>query len=153
MAFSLDSNFNYQSAGAFQYNPASNVLKVGTVQGNVSGNSTSASVGKALQIYDGSNKAINSTFHWVGEDGQPTWLWGSNDGTNQYVYNPANFHVAYANSAGSASSVAWGNVSGKPSTFAPSAHSHSWDATTGKPTGIVKVASWDGSTLSLTTVT
>lgn len=258
MAFSLDSNFNYQSKDAFKYNPATNVLKVGTVQGDVNGNATtattatkaindgnganiantylkrsggtmtgalalanytwnsvgddgfigdhniigtvcfigkngetgialcnkaneadfarisyggsninfnktiggnitgnagSANVGKALQIYDGSNKAINSTFHWVGEGGQPTWLWGSNDGTNAYVYNPSNFRVSYANSAGSASSVAWGNVSGKPSTFAPSAHSHSWDATTGKPTGIVKVASWDGSTLSLTTVT
>ena len=33
--------------------------------------------------------------------------------------------VKYATSAGSAGSVAWGNVSGKPSTFAPSSHSHS----------------------------
>ena len=33
--------------------------------------------------------------------------------------------VKYATSAGSANSVAWGNVSGKPSTFAPSSHSHS----------------------------
>lgn len=31
---------------------------------------------------------------------------------------------SYANVAGSANAVAWGNVSGKPSTFAPSAHSH-----------------------------
>ena len=28
--------------------------------------------------------------------GQPTWLWGGNDGTNMYVYNPANFSVNYA---------------------------------------------------------
>ena len=33
--------------------------------------------------------------------------------------------VKYATSAGSAGSVAWANVSGKPSTFAPSTHSHS----------------------------
>nr|DAW77238.1 MAG TPA: hypothetical protein [Caudoviricetes sp.] len=32
--------------------------------------------------------------------------------------------VAYASSAGSANSVAWGNVSGKPSTYAPSSHTH-----------------------------
>ena len=32
--------------------------------------------------------------------------------------------VKYATSAGSANAVAWGNVSGKPSTFAPSSHSH-----------------------------
>ena len=33
--------------------------------------------------------------------------------------------VKYATSAGSANAVAWGNVSGKPSTFTPSSHSHS----------------------------
>ena len=32
--------------------------------------------------------------------------------------------ASYANSAGSANSVAWGNVTGKPSTFTPSAHKH-----------------------------
>lgn len=32
--------------------------------------------------------------------------------------------VAYASSAGSANAVAWGNVSGKPSTYAPSSHTH-----------------------------
>lgn len=61
--------------------------------------------------------------------------------------------INISGNAASASSVAWGNVTGKPSTFAPASHSHSWDATTGKPSGIVKVASWDGSTLSLTTAT
>lgn len=34
--------------------------------------------------------------------------------------------VKYAASAGSANSVAWGNVSGKPSTFPPSSHTHSY---------------------------
>lgn len=33
-------------------------------------------------------------------------------------------NVAYASSAGSANSVLWGNVSGKPSTYAPSSHTH-----------------------------
>ena len=33
--------------------------------------------------------------------------------------------VKYATSAGSANAVAWGNVSGKPSTFTPSTHAHS----------------------------
>ena len=40
-------------------------------------------------------------FNWSGQSGQPTWLWGSNDGTNYYVWNPSNFNVNYANSAGS----------------------------------------------------
>lgn len=55
--------------------------------------------------------------------------------------------------ASSASSVPWSGVTGKPSAYTPASHSHSWDATTGKPGGIVKVAGWDGSTLSLTTCT
>ena len=40
-------------------------------------------------------------FYWAGQGGQPTWLWGGNDGNNMYVYNPSNFSVNYANSAGS----------------------------------------------------
>ncbi len=35
--------------------------------------------------------------------------------------------------AESADAVAWGNVSGKPATFPPSAHKHAWDAITEKP--------------------
>ncbi len=34
--------------------------------------------------------------------------------------------AGYADSAGSANSVAWGNVSGKPSTYTPSSHSHNY---------------------------
>lgn len=44
-------------------------------------------------------------FNWSGQGGQPTWLWGSNDGTNMYVWNPSNFSVNYANSAGYANRV------------------------------------------------
>jgi hypothetical protein len=44
-------------------------------------------------------------FYWSGQVGQPTWLWGGNDGNNMYVYNPSNFSVNYATSAGSAGSV------------------------------------------------
>lgn len=38
----------------------------------------------------------------------------------------ANKSVKYASSAGSASFVAWNNVSGKPSTFTPSSHTHNY---------------------------
>lgn len=55
-----------------------------------------------------------STFNWSGQSGQPTWLWGGNSQHSYYVYNPSNFRVAYASSAGS---VAWGNVSGRPSSL------------------------------------
>jgi hypothetical protein len=35
-------------------------------------------------------------FHWSGQGGQPTWLWGGTDGANMYVYNPSNFGVSSA---------------------------------------------------------
>ncbi len=43
------------------------------------------------------------TFNWSGQNGQPQWLWGSNNGTDIYVYNPSNFSVNYANTVGGAS--------------------------------------------------
>ena len=45
-------------------------------------------------------------FYWSGQSGQPTWLWGSNNGVDMYVWNPSNFSVNYANSAGSISGQA-----------------------------------------------
>lgn len=45
---------------------------------------------------------VDTLWHWDGQAGQPTWVWGGVDGTNMYVYNPATFNVNYANSAGSA---------------------------------------------------
>ena len=61
--------------------------------------------------YIPTSASCNKNWNWSGQSGQPWWLWGSNDGSNMYVYNPSNFNVNYANSAGS---VAWSNVSGKP---------------------------------------
>lgn len=62
---------------------------------------TSMTVGKALSVSAGGT--ANGTamiFNWSGQSGQPTWLWGGNDGTNMNVYNPANFSVANANTVG-----------------------------------------------------
>lgn len=39
---------------------------------------------------------------WQGQGGQPQWVWGGNDGVNMMLWNPSNFSVNYANSAGSA---------------------------------------------------
>ena len=59
---------------------------------------------------DSANTINNSghtlTFNWSGQGGQPYWLYGGNDPLNAYVYNPSNFSVNYANSAGYAGSVA-----------------------------------------------
>ena len=47
----------------------------------------------------------SSNWNWSGQSGQPTWLWGGNDSTNFYAYNPANFSVAYATNANYATSA------------------------------------------------
>lgn len=48
---------------------------------------------------------VDTVWNWAGQEGQPGWLWGGNDGVNMYVYNPSNFSVNYANSAGGARTV------------------------------------------------
>lgn len=57
------------------------------------------------------NDNTSMRFHWSGQPGQPGWLWGGSAPENMYVYNPANFNVNYANSAGS---VPWSGVIGAP---------------------------------------
>lgn len=44
----------------------------------------------------------NTIWAWWGQSGQPQWVWGGNDGVNMLLWNPSNFSVNYANSAGSA---------------------------------------------------
>lgn len=48
-----------------------------------------------------------AAFNWSGQSGQPTWVWGGNSQHTYYVYNPSNFSVNYANSAGSATNASW----------------------------------------------
>jgi predicted RecA/RadA family phage recombinase len=48
-------------------------------------------------------------FYWAGQGGQPSWLWGGNDGANMYVYNPSNFSVSYASTCGTASRASRAN--------------------------------------------
>lgn len=57
---------------------------------------------------------------WSGQSGQPNWIWGGNDGANMYVYNPSNFSVNYANSAGNADTLDGNHASA----FASANHSH-----------------------------
>jgi hypothetical protein len=77
------------------------VYESGTWGISVTGSSGSATTAQTLAR--GGNLSYPMTFNWSGQSGQPTWLWGSNDGTNIYVWNPSNFSVNYASSAGSAS--------------------------------------------------
>lgn len=62
-----------------------------TIDANVNGTATNAE-------YVGNDSAY-MRFHWNGQGGQPTWLWGGNKSGDMYIYNPSNFSVNYANSA------------------------------------------------------
>lgn len=72
------------------------------VTGN-SGTSTLATKSSTLSQNGGNGSAM--TFNWSGQGGQPSWLWGGNDGANMYVYNPSNFSVNYATTAGNANNL------------------------------------------------
>lgn len=63
------------------------------------------------------NAGYPMTFNWAGKTGQPSWLWGGENGEDMYVYNPSNFNVSHAESA---DSVSWAGVKGTPSTYPPS---------------------------------
>ena len=64
------------------------------------GNAGSAD--RAARLGRNGNAGYPMTFNWAGKDGQPTWLWGGENGEDMYVYNPSNFSVNYAASAGNA---------------------------------------------------
>lgn len=53
--------------------------------------------------------SYKSWWHWSGQSGQPTWLWGGNSENSYYVYNPSNFNV---NSATYAHKVKGGYTGG-----------------------------------------
>lgn len=78
----------------------------GTWNINISGNAktaTSATSATTAQVANSvKNDGANMSFHWSGQNGQPNWLWGGNNASDMYVYNPSNFTVNYAKSAGSA---------------------------------------------------
>lgn len=97
---SVTENQLYKSWADLYYNPKNKRLTVG---GSVVSSSFVKSGGTNQQLLraDGGVAAFN----WTGQSGQPTWLWGGNDFNSYYVYNPSNFRVAYAASAGNADTL------------------------------------------------
>lgn len=61
--------------------------------------------GVAAKLAQGGDLSKAMTFNWSGKDGQPTWLWGGEDYSNMYVYNPSKFNVNSAKTAASADSA------------------------------------------------
>ena len=71
------------------------LLQATRFQGNADTSTVAAKLGR------GGNTSLPMTFNWSGQGGQPTWLWGGENGTDMYVYNPSNFRVAHSvNTAG-----------------------------------------------------
>lgn len=120
--------FNIVNAGFkggiwFNYLPINDRSKTATISSYHFGNGAKGyasiiasgfikSGGNASQLLRADGGVV--AFNWSGQSGQPTWLWGGNSQHSYYVYNPSNFSVKYAASAGA---VAWGNVTGRPSSL------------------------------------
>lgn len=86
----------------------------GTWSINITGNSSTAN-----RAFPRRSDGGDLNFYWSGQSGQPSWLWGGNDGNNMYVYNPSDFSVATSQklttasgSAPSYSARAWVNFNG-----------------------------------------
>ena len=93
-----NNNCALQIAASFYDN---NTFKIRVTGNNVnndwrdiihSGNIGSQTVANAYHLYINSANTW-STWYQAGQGGQPSWLWGSNDGTNMYVWDPSNFNV------------------------------------------------------------
>lgn len=105
----------------------------GVAWGNVSGRPTNVSsfsndsgyVTGSGRTYPRRSDGGDLNFYWSGQGGQPTWLWGGNDGNNMYVYNPSNFSVNYAASAGYAGTAGSASTAGALTTATGSAPSYS----------------------------
>ena len=103
----------------------------------------------AAKLGRGGNTGVPMTFNWSGQSGQPTWLWGSNDGSNIYVWNPSNFSVNYANSSGYANSAGSAPANGGTATNAEYLANDSaymrmhWNGQGGQPTWL-----WGGNDAS-----
>lgn len=76
-----------------------------TITATLVGNASSATNADTLDGQHASAFSYKSWWHWSGQSGQPSWIWGGNSENNYYVYNPSNFSVNYAKSAGNADTL------------------------------------------------
>lgn len=107
----------YNGCASFDAVSASTLSVTSVIASTVSGD---VFKGPALTLKDkGAENGSNIIFNWSGKTGQPTWLWGGDDVSNMYVYNPSNFSVASAAVATHVSIPRVGtdvNANGRPAT-------------------------------------
>ena len=93
------------ATGSANFDGSNNVTINTTV--NQAAHANNADVAKTLEVTDGVGAKSDGVFHWVGQSGQPAWLWGANTNPSEtYVYDPSNFHVAAANNDGNGANIA-----------------------------------------------
>lgn len=90
----IGSGFNSLSGQIFNAQVPSSAVTQWQGSLSISGSQITSAVQRANTVYNTTGNY--STFNWVGQTGQPSWLWGSNDGVNYFVWNPSNFSVANA---------------------------------------------------------
>ena len=100
------------TANTIVYRDASGNFNAGTITATLSGNATSATTSSNATLAAKATTLARAgdgtamTFNWSGQAGQPSWLWGGSDGVNMYVYNPSNFNVTSATTAGTVTTAA-----------------------------------------------
>lgn len=130
---------------------------LGSVDNTADANKTVKAATK-LQTY----KSGNSTSTYG--DQYPLYARWEDSSTVKLTCDNYTVKTDYATSAGSANSVAWGNVSGKPSTFPPASHTHTKSQITDFPSslkcpssltiknGNTTLATYDGSSAKTVTL-
>lgn len=94
----LTSPFSYLSGQILNGQVGSGAVQQWQGALTISGGQISSAVDRANHLL--TNTGTYASFLYAGQSGQPTWLWGTNDGTNIYVWNPANFSVANSQTLG-----------------------------------------------------
>ena len=128
----VEANFNVNAATYATY-------LNGKTEGNLNVNSATYAT-YATYI---NNESYNMRLHYTSQSGQPTYLWGTNNGADAYVWNPSNFNVNYASTAGSAPAsdvYSWAKQSSKPSYNFSEISSSTISATTGSFSSWVRAA-------------
>ena len=102
-AGSASSATNSNNSTYLNGHPDTYFATAGSIAGaSVNYASSSGLAAKASTLSQGGGNGSGMIFYYLGQSGQPSYLWGTSDGINTYVYNPSNFSVNYATSASSA---------------------------------------------------
>lgn len=91
----IAASLSFNSNGIFYFRKQDGSSRA-TIDANVNGLATNASNSTNAEYV--ANDSAYMRFHWNPQNGQPNYLWGSNDARNMYIYNPSNFKVRYLSS-------------------------------------------------------